>query len=129
MERFHLSFDHPSRAWSFGGRLYRSAGAAHALPVTAPRPQHAALVGRYRSYFPWSPTFRIVLREGRPFLLSPGGVEGPDPDMELVPIGENMFRIGADPRLPERLRIAATCDGRPVTVYRDSCRYCRMSLG
>ncbi|MBC2775551.1 beta-lactamase family protein [Rhizobium sp. AQ_MP] len=129
MERFHLSFDRLSRTWSFGGRLYRPVGAAHALPATTPHPQHAALVGRYRSYSPWCPTFRIVLREGRPFLISPGGVEGPDPDMELVPIGENLFRIGADPRLPERLRIAATCDGRPVTVYRDSCRYSRMSLG
>ncbi|MBC2774559.1 hypothetical protein H6M51_16970 [Rhizobium sp. AQ_MP] len=49
--------------------------------------------------------------------------------MELVPMGEDLFCMGADPRLPERLRIAATCDGRPVTVYRDRCRYCRMSLG
>ncbi len=49
--------------------------------------------------------------------------------MELVPIGEDLFRIGTDPRLPERLRIAGTCNGQPVTVYRDSCRYSRMSMG
>ncbi len=106
-----------------------AAAATRNQPATAASPHHAALIGRYRSYSPWCPTFRIVLREGRPWLISPGGVEGPDPDMELVPIGENLFRIGTDPRLPERLRIAATCNGQPVTVYRDSCRYSRMSMG
>ncbi|WP_377295197.1 hypothetical protein [Rhizobium sp. SG2393] len=108
-----------------------TADATRSQPVaaTAASPHHAVLIGRYRSYSQWCPTFRIVLREGRPWLISPGGVEGPDPDMELVPIGEDLFRIGTDPRLPERLRIAATCNGQPVTVYRDSCRYSRMSMG
>ncbi|KGF68929.1 hypothetical protein LL06_13760 [Hoeflea sp. BAL378] len=130
MERFHLCFDSQARHWSFGGRIYRPDDAAAIVEATPDNPghPHAGLAGRYRSYSPWCPTFRIVVRRGKPWLISPGGVEGPDPDMELVPIGEGLFRIGADPRLPERLRIADTCDGRPVTVYRDGCRYSRMSL-
>lgn len=131
MERFHLSFDAESAEWSFGSRLYRPENPAlpnRSAPAALDHP-HAGLIGRYRSYSPWCPTFRIVMRSGKLWLISPGGVEGPDPDMELVPIGDGLFRIGANPHLPERLRIADTCDGHPVTVYRDSCRYSRMSLG
>jgi len=90
---------------------------------------YAGLTGRYRSYSPWCPNFRIIMRENRLWLISPGGVEGPDTDIELVPISERIFRIGSDCRLPERLIIDQLYDGRAVTLYRDSCRYSRMSLG
>lgn len=129
MERFHLSFDAQGGGWSFGSRLYQPEDAAKhhsSTPVALDRP-YAGLPGRYRSYSPWCPTFRIVARGSKLWLISPGGVEGPDTDMELVPTGDGVFRIGADPRLPERLHIADTCDGRPVSVFRDSCRYSRMS--
>lgn len=42
---------------------------------------------------PLSLTFRIVVRDGRPWLISPDGVEEPDRDMKLVPLGEDLFRI------------------------------------
>lgn len=129
MERFHLTFDGADAAqWTFGGRVYAVENGPSSEIRTRETHTHAGLVGRYRSYSPWCPTFRIVLREAKLWLISPGGVEGPDPDMELVAIGDGIFRIGADPRLPERLLIGPLCDGRPVTVYRDSCRYSRMSL-
>lgn len=130
MERFHLCFDSKARRWSFGARLYHRKYVAPVVEAEPKKPDypHAGLAGRYRSYSPWCPTFRIVIRCGKPWLISPGGVEGPDPDMELVPIGDGLFRIGADPRLPERLRIGDICDGHPVTVYRDNCRYSRMTL-
>lgn len=129
MERFHLAFDGENRCWSYGGRTYRPENEPQGPAGATSQSVHpqAGLVGRYRSYSPWCPTFRIVLRGNKLWLISPGGVEGPDPDMELVPIGDALFRIGADPRLPERLRIADTWNGHPVTVYRDSCRYSRMS--
>ena len=46
--------------------------------------QHLGIhVGRYRSYTPWFPTFRIVLRSGRLYLIAPGGVEASDEEEEL----------------------------------------------
>lgn len=130
MERFHLTFDGGDvTKWTFGGRVYTPEGSQSSPPRAHEIHPHAGLVGRYRSYSPWCPTFRIVMREDRLWLISPGGVEGPDPDMELVAIGEGVFRIGSDPRLPERLVIGQFCEGKPVSVNRDSCRYSRMSFG
>lgn len=129
MERFHLTFEGDKTGqWTYGGRVYRSENGQRTSASTPQNHPYGGLVGRYRSYSPWCPTFRIVMREDRLWLISPGGVEGPDADMELVPIEDGVFRIGTDPRLPERLLIDQICEGRPVTVYRDSCRYSRMTF-
>ena len=131
MERFHLSFEGERTAkWYFGSRVYiPEGGPPNDTNFVKLQHPYAGLTGRYRSYSPWCPNFRIIMRENKLWLISPGGVEGPDTDMELVPISERIFRIGSDCRLPERLIIDQLYDGRAVTLYRDSCRYSRMSLG
>ncbi|MFW7354622.1 MAG: serine hydrolase domain-containing protein [Brucella sp.] len=128
MEHFHLTFDANLSQWAFGDRVYRPENTQPFHSLTQQKHPYAGLTGRYRSYSPWCPTFRIVMREDKLWLISPGGVEGPDLDMELVALEDGIFRIGSDPRLPERLLLDKFCEGRPVTVYRDSCRYSRMSI-
>jgi CubicO group peptidase (beta-lactamase class C family) len=116
-------------AWSWGEIVFRrSALPAIAAPMEPAQEELAAYVGRYRSYSPWYPTFRIVLREGRLFLIASGGVEAPTEDVELVPLAPGRFRLGADPQMPERLTLGAMIDGRAVILYRDGCRYSRIAL-
>jgi hypothetical protein len=84
-----------------------------------------ALVGHYRSWSPWFPGFRIVARRGGLVLIAPGGVEAPGDDEHLVELAPGLFRIGADPWLPERLVVGPVVDGHAVTVERDGCVYSR----
>jgi hypothetical protein len=86
-----------------------------------------AAVGRYRSYSPWFPTFRIVQRGPQLFLIASGGVEAPAEDVELVQLEPGVFRLGRDAALPERLTLGPIVDGKAVTVLRDGCRYSRTS--
>jgi CubicO group peptidase (beta-lactamase class C family) len=130
--RFHLSFQHTSDgpAWTYGGTVMRPPAVKRAPkrettedPARAMRWQ--AAVGRYRSYSPWFPTFRIAQRGSRLFLIAPGGVEAPAEDLELVELAPGVFRLGHDAALPERLTLGPIVDGKVVTVLRDGCRYSR----
>jgi D-alanyl-D-alanine carboxypeptidase len=82
-------------------------------------------VGHYRSWSPWFTTFRIVARDGALLLVAAGGVEAPLEDMDLVEIGEGVFRIGIDPWLPERLVVGPVVEGGCISVVRDGCTYSR----
>jgi D-alanyl-D-alanine carboxypeptidase len=88
-------------------------------------PALAPLVGHYRSWSPWFTTFRIVARDGGLVLVAAGGVEAPLDDMDLVEVADGVFRIGADPWLPERLTAGPVVEGRCVYVVRDGCTYSR----
>jgi CubicO group peptidase (beta-lactamase class C family) len=94
-------------------------------PVPALDPQLLAVVGHYRSWSPWYPSFRVVARDGGLVLIAPGGVEAPGDDEALVELEPGVFRIGADPWLPERLHVGPVVDGHAVTVTRDGCIYSR----
>jgi CubicO group peptidase (beta-lactamase class C family) len=72
-----------------------------------------AYAGHYRSYDPWESNFRVVIREGSLILIWPQGAED-----ELIPAGDG-FRIGADPRIPERLWFDTIIDGQALQA-RDS---------
>jgi len=77
-------------------------------PTTFDHPQEwDAYPGHYRSDDPWLPNFRIVLRKGALALVDPSGDEEP-----LVPLGNGVFRVGKDDRLPERIRFDTIIDGR-----------------
>jgi hypothetical protein len=63
--------------------------------------------GRYRSYNPWLPGFRVEQREsGLTASLAWGD------DKPLARIGEAEFRVGEEDWSPERLRFDAVVDGR-----------------
>jgi len=72
-----------------------------------------AYVGHYRSYNPWESNFRVVIRDGSLILIWPQGAED-----ELIP-PYNGFRVGADPRIPERLWFDTILKGRALQA-RDS---------
>ncbi|MFF3981235.1 serine hydrolase domain-containing protein [Streptomyces sp. NPDC001828] len=122
-----LVCDHPE--WSayhhtLDGRwLYgpESLGPASSGPTAPPHP----LTGHYRSYTPWYPSFSIVRRAGRLHMIAATGVEAPCDEPELVPLDDGTFRVGADPRLPERLTPGPAPDGAVLWVDLDGCRYTR----
>jgi CubicO group peptidase (beta-lactamase class C family) len=81
-------------------------------PDSPPAPEleeHAALYGRYRSYNPWLPGFRIEQREsGLTASLAWGD------DKPLTRLGEVEFRVGEEEWSPERLRFDAFVDGEAL---------------
>ncbi|MBX3087695.1 MAG: beta-lactamase family protein [Cryobacterium sp.] len=83
--------------------------------------------GHYRSYSPWFSNFRVYQRGGKLYLDATGGVEAPTSEMQLVPMGEGEFRVGQDPRLPERIRFEVVEGGQTLFAERDGHRYARVS--
>ncbi len=119
LRTFHLDH-HPGGHWTHGPTTFAPAGAGR--PARGPSP---ALAGRYRSYSPWYPEFRVVARAGRLYLNAPGGVEAPDEEVELIEVAPGAYRIGAEPWLPERLVAGPVRDGEVVAVVRDGLGYSR----
>lgn len=117
------SLNYHDDSWHWGPRTFTRVGTP-----TAAAPSEADLepfCGHYRSYSPWYTNFRVVLRRGRLFLIAPGGVEAPTDDAELIAVGDRTFRVGADPRLPERISFGPTVGGVAAWATRDGCRYSR----
>lgn len=108
--------------WAWGPLLFRREPLA-AEP--APPADAVAHLGHYRSYSPWFRDFRVVARDGGLWLIASGGVEAPSADTPLVPLGDGLYRVGADPALPERIRFAPPVDGSSPWAERDGCRYSR----
>jgi hypothetical protein len=122
--RDHHLQPEPDGSWTYGPDTY---GGPPASSFSAPD-RWAPLVGRYRSFSPWYPTLRLYVRRGRLLLSSPGGVEAPLDEEELVELGPGVFRIGREGWLPERLRAGPEVDGQCVYVVRDGCHYSRTFL-
>lgn len=66
-----------------------------------------AFVGHYRSHNSWMPNFRIVQRDGDLVFIDPSAGEE-----SMVPLPDGSFRIGNDPRSPERIRFDMLIDGK-----------------
>ena len=109
--------------WFWGADEFAPSGADTPDPATPP--ELSAYCGHYRCYSPWFTNFRVVLRGDRLMLIAPGGVEAPGVDTELVPLGPNIFRIGADERVPERVIFGPPIHGAAPWADRDGCRYSR----
>ena len=76
--------------------------------------------GHYRTYNFGLTNFRIVLRKGALLLIYPtGGHE------ILAPLGDGLFRIGADLRSAETLRFDAVAMGRALRATYSGCPYYR----
>ncbi|TQR78549.1 hypothetical protein D8S82_33565, partial [Mycobacterium hodleri] len=119
---FALAFD--AGTWVWGPRVFARADAPSPIG-TAPATGMEPFCGHYRSYSPWFTNFRVLLRRGRLLLVAPGGVEAPADEAELVPLGGSTFRIGADPRLPERIVFGPLVGAVAPWADRDGCRYSR----
>jgi CubicO group peptidase (beta-lactamase class C family) len=89
-------------------------------PGAEPRAEWSAFYGRFRSYNPWLPSFRIVQRGDDLVLAYPwGGPEDP-----LAPFDEVDFRVGEE-WSPERLRFDAVVDGRALRANLSGADYYR----
>jgi hypothetical protein len=79
-----------------------------------------AYPGHYRARSPRFSNFRIIIRKGALFLVyAVGTVES------LIPLGDALFRIGSDQRLPDTLRFDAIVDGRALLADYCGCPYFR----
>jgi CubicO group peptidase (beta-lactamase class C family) len=81
-------------------------------PDSPPAPkldEYAALYGRYRSYNPWLPGFRIEQRESGLRASCSWGDDKP-----LTQLGEAEFRVGAEEWSPECLSFDAFVDGKAL---------------
>jgi CubicO group peptidase (beta-lactamase class C family) len=89
-------------------------------PPAEPLAEYSAFYGRYRSYNPWLPGFRVEQREsGLTAQLAWGD------DKPLTPLGEAEFRVGEEEWSPERLRFDAVVDGQALRANLSGERYYR----
>ncbi len=116
--------DQAAGKWIYGGRVLSRDGITPVGDADVD-PGLASAVGHYRSYSPWWTHLRIVARGERLHLIADNGVEANKDQPELVPLGRGEFRVGADVRLPERLRLGPVVDSHVIWVDRDGCRYSR----
>jgi D-alanyl-D-alanine carboxypeptidase len=79
-----------------------------------------AYTGQYRSYNPWYPNFRVVLRKGALVLIEHDGDEAP-----MVPLTDDLFRVGKDERSPERIRFDTILNGRALHARLSCCDFYR----
>ena len=110
--RFERDVSNAVVAVSHGGAWYGVAGVAADPAPTYPT-EWDAYPGHYRSFNPWCPNFRVVLRRGELRLIFPEGPDGFEDDQPLVPLdAPGHFRAGSDPGCPERIAFSAVIDGR-----------------
>ncbi|TGD84290.1 class A beta-lactamase-related serine hydrolase [Mycolicibacterium sp. CH28] len=117
------SLTYGDNSWRWGPRTFTRAGTP--VPADPSGAELESFCGHYRSYSPWYTNFRVVSRRSQLFLIAPGGVEAPTDDSELIALGERTFRVGADPRLPERITFGPPVNGMSAWAIRDGCQYSR----
>ena len=125
-DRFHLRFERDDGgavvALSFGPDWLARAGHV-ASPAPAADPSWAPLAGTYRSYNPWSPVFRVFCRRGRLCMVAPWLY--PSDELELVPLPDGRFRVGAAEWLSSRISFDTVIDGRAIRAVYDGAPFYR----
>jgi D-alanyl-D-alanine carboxypeptidase len=89
-----------------------------------PPSEWAAYPGRYASWNPWAPGFRVFLRRGVLELAVTGDPLGWEPERQLVPAEDGSFRVGG-PGSPDRVRFDAEIDGWTHRAVLDGAPYYR----
>lgn len=97
----------------YAGRRYRGARSFAAPEAWRAYPGH------YRIMQPWEPNFRVVLRKGLLWYVTPDGDEQP-----LTPVGPAEFRIG-EPGSAERLTFGNVVEGQALTATLSGMEYYR----
>ena len=89
-----------------GPELFTKEGVRARGTRTSPKGWEA-FTGHYRSHNPWMSNFRVVSRHGALVMVLPSGSEE-----KLHPAGGGMFRIGDDPKSPERIAFDMVVGGK-----------------
>jgi hypothetical protein len=88
--------------------------------------QWSAYPGLYRTWSPWYPDFRIVLRGSRLYMLRPDdSVEEGEEEFELVQLPNGSLRIGVDEWSPQRIRFDTLIEGQAWRARFDNVEYQR----
>jgi hypothetical protein len=96
-------------ALAYGSDRY-VASRNHDQIVLEPSPDLDRYVGKYYSEDPWHGTVRVVQRQRQLWL------DGTDP---LTPIGDNLFRVGAQPSSPEVAEFSGWVKEIPHLLFYD----------
>jgi hypothetical protein len=80
-------------------------------PEQEPSAELRPIAGSYRSHNPWTTDFRVVSRDGEPWLVFDSSPDGFDDEQPLVRTDDGSFRVGEDPLGPESLRFDTEIDG------------------
>ena len=127
-DEFPLRLERPAEGapevWHGDRRYIRSGELPRALPK--PSLELRAIAGHYRSHNPWTTNFRVVLRGDRAWLVFPSAQDA-EVEQPLVPSTDGSFRVGDDPRSPERLRFDAVAEGRALRACLSGWPYYRIA--
>ena len=117
---YTLKFERTGRTVSgasWGPQSFLRAGSSGTLPRSDPA--LARLAGRYINDSPWIGAAQVVERGGKLWI----GTEIP-----MVPIGDNLWRVGPEPWTPERASFANPIDGRPQTFIYSGEKFLRHDI-
>lgn len=107
--RFQRGSDEQVEALVHGGDWFPAAGYTGPTEFAVP-PEWHAYPGHYRSFNPWNPSFRVVLRQGVLWLVYPWGEE------VLLRPQDDAFVIDNEPEGPERFIFDTIVDGQAWRV-------------
>jgi D-alanyl-D-alanine carboxypeptidase len=108
---------------SWGSRWFRSSRTP-ARPHADPPAGWMALTGRYASWNPWAPSFRVRLRGDELWLCFIGETIDGGGERRLEPLPDGSFRFGDD-RSSDRVRFDTVVDGKPHRAIFDAAPYYR----
>ena len=97
------------KGFTHGPDIYDLEPDSEDTPAPAPPEHWNAYVGHYRSHNPWQSNIRVVMRRGQLIFIDPAAGEEP-----MHPLPDGSFRIGDDPRSPERISFDMVIDGKAV---------------
>jgi len=125
--RFHLRFgrDGDGRVVEamHGADWFAAEGSEPGDPPVPPA-SWRSYVGHYRGPGLWEPSFRVLLRRGTLIKTSPNAETG-EAELELVPLEDGSFRVGAEAWRPERIRFEDLADGVTLRAVLDGASWHR----
>jgi CubicO group peptidase (beta-lactamase class C family) len=125
LDRFPIRFlrDGAEVAGAFWGpRVLRPPGVERSS--STPPAEWLTLPGRYVSWNPWVPGFRVFLREGELWLAFTGGASDNEGEGPLAPLPDGRFRFGAS-WSPDRVAFDQVVDGKAQRATFDAAPYYR----